>query len=459
MEIMRSRPVLADKLQLHISPEFLSIDDETELFYDGHLLPFFEKDILKLYGAEKTFFDGVKKSKRPYLKLPNDFNPLTSQYLLNPRISLRKPFTVVIDYNLIRNILDIIKSDDTKGYDENYHRSIQLHDNNFIDNKIWSKWDDILIFDLTTNLKHKMMDYANNTFRYLVDDHELVYSIVSLKHAEFNIDYNVGSKNSLALILAFQEFIYSDRGRQWRSEIESISMVQHSSSDDFNRMITTQDGHDGHTFKFNIAKGLSIKVYQKSEDHIRVEFVFDGSFIKQRFHKYGYDVVYPKLYNFSKELFKAINFEGILYLLSKGITENRNDIETKLFDILRRYDSELLDVLNKVVHNVAISDPKSIMRIRNDPKLSRLFESCLTDNGYRAYSYNPDKTRRSRLRLLPKDIKPARCGYCKMLYPTDEIRCPYCLEKNPAHDISKDPDFLDFMTKVNKNKDGGYSGF
>jgi hypothetical protein len=459
MEIIKSRPVLADKLQLHISPDFLSIDDELEQYYDGHLLPFFEKEIQKLYCSKITRFNGVKNTSRPYLQLPNDFNPLTSQYIWNTRVSLRKPYTVVIDYNFIRSILNIVKNDPESSYDSNYHKSIKLHDDNFIDKKIWSKWDDVLIFDIGINLKNNVLEFANDTFCYIVADHELIYSIVSLKHAEFNIDYNVGSKNSLALILAFQQWIYSDRGRQWRSEIESISMVHHSANNDFDKPITSQDGHDGHTFKFNIAKGLSIKVYQKSDDHIRVEFVYDGSFIKQRFHKYDFDFVYPKLYEFSKELFKVINFEGVLYQLSKEISENRNDIESKMINVLERYDSELLNVINNIIHEQTISDPKTVSKIQNDSKLRRLFDSVLTDNGLRAYSYNPyHKDRPRRFRLLGKKLRPAKCGYCKMLYPTDEIRCPYCDEKNPAHELSKDPQFKAFMDNVNKYKEGGYRG-
>jgi len=459
---IQSRPVLPDKLQLHISPDFLSIDDEIELYYDGHLFPFFEKDIQELYGSKITYFNGVKKVSRPYFQLPNDFNSLTSQYIWNTRICLRKPYTITIDFNFIRNILNIIENDPINGYDVKYHTSIRLHDNNFIDKKIWSKWDDILIFDIGLNLKNNVLDYANNTFRYLIEDHELTYSIVSLKHAEFNIDYYVGSKNSLSMILEFQKFIYSDRGRQWRSEIESISMVQHSKQSDFDKAITNQDGHDGHTFKFYIAKGLSLKIYQKSDDHIRAEFVFDGSFIKQRFHTYSFDVVYPKLYEFSRELFKAINFEGILYLLSKDISENRNNIEKKIVDFLERYDSELLSVMNHIVHDQSISDPKTITRIIGDAKLRRLYDSQLTDTGHRVYSYNPFKREKRFKRLKPpakRQPKPKQCVCCHSFYHSDLVRCPYCEEKNPDHEIPKDPNFIEFMKKVDDYKQGGYSGF
>lgn len=462
MNIIRSRPVIADKLQLHVSPEFLSIDDETELYYDGHLFPFFTREIQQLYGSKITYFNGVKKTSRPYLQLPNDFNPLTSRYILNNRVCLRKPFTVVSDLNLIRNILFLIENDPDSGYDKTYHKSIQLHDDNFIDKKIWSKWDDILIFDLTVNLKDKILKFANNSFGYLVDDHELIYSVVSLKYAEFNIDYYVSSKNSLALILAYQHWITSDRGRQWRSEIQSMSMVQRSTDNDFDRSLSSQDGHDGHTSKFYIAKGLSIKVYQKSDDHIRVEFVFEGSFIQQRFHTYKFDVVYPRLYEFSTELFKEINFEGVLYLLSKEGIENRNNIETKIVDFLEKYDSELLSVVNSIIHEQTISDRKTVNRICTDPKLRRLFNSVNTEGGHRAYSYDPyHRDKRYRQRLKPpskKKMLPAQCGNCKAYYHTDLVRCPYCAERNLVHALSKDSGFTDFMTKVNRYKEGGYTG-
>jgi hypothetical protein len=88
---IKSRPVLPDKLQLHIIPGLLSIDDETELFYDDHVFPFFEKDIQKLYGSKITYFNGVKKTSRPYLQLPNDFNVDTSEYIWNTRVCLEKP--------------------------------------------------------------------------------------------------------------------------------------------------------------------------------------------------------------------------------------------------------------------------------------------------------------------------------------------------------------------------------
>lgn len=452
-----SRPVLADKLQFHVSPDFLSIDYDIELYYDGHLSPFFEKDVQSLYDANIVYFD-----KRPYLHLPNDFNFLTSDYIWNTRIGLRKPFTVTFDFNFIRNILSLIKNKNDSGYNEKYHASIQLHDDNYIDKNIWSKWDDIIILDIVSNIKYNCLAYADTAFRYLIEDHDLDYSIISLKHAEFNIDYNVGPDNSLPLILAFSRFIYSDRGLQWRSEIESISMVQRSNNNDFDRTITSQDGHDGHTFKFNITKGLSLKIYQKTTDHVRIELVYEKSFIRQRFHTFSFDKVYQSLYDFSKELFKAINFEGILYLLSKEINDNKSNVEMKINDILTRYDAELSHIVNAVINSQSISDFRSISRIKGDNKLRCLFKSTLDDKGHRVYSYNPYKTQKRFRRLKPPcktKIKPARCPSCQSFYHTDLVRCPYCSDKNPDHQLSDSKGFNDFMKKVYDYKERGYSGF
>jgi hypothetical protein len=458
---IKSRPVLPDKLQLHISPNFLAIDDDTELWYDGHLSPFFEKEIQQLYSAKMEYFNGVKKTRRPYFLLPNDFNPSTSDYIWNTRISIQKPYTITVDFNFIRNILSIIKENANNEYNEKYHKSIQLHDDNFIDNvKIWSKWDDTLITDIEFNLKARILQCADSAFRYLVEDHELIYSIVSLKHAEFNIDYYVGSNNSLPLILAFQQFIYSDRGREWRSEIESIGMIQHSSQHNFDKSITNEDGNNGHTFKFSITKGLSLKVYQKSKDHIRVEIVFEGSFIKQRFHVYAFDKVYPELEKFTIDFFKEINFEGILYLLSKNIYQ-----DSKIISFIDKYDPILIPIIQCVIYEQPISDTKSINRIRSDSKLRPFFSRTLDYNGNHVYLYNPSKRQKriSRLRpptknkQLPK--QSVRCSFCKSCYHGDLIRCPYCEEKNPAHDNTIKPDFIDFLRKVDRYKEGGYSGF
>ena len=451
--------MLADKLQLHISPDFLSVDDDDSLYYDGHLSPFFEKDVQQVYGANIVYFD-----RRPYFHLPNDCNPATSGFIWNTRISLRKPFSVVVDYNVIRNILTLIKGKPDGGYDERYHRSVQLHDDNFIDARVWLKWDDVLVFDIVDNIRSRCLDYASLMFGYLVEGHELVYSIVSLKYAEFNVDYYVGSGNSLPLILAFSRFIYSERGLQWRSEIESISMVQQSSGGAFDRKITNQDGHDGHTFKFNITKGLSLKVYQKSFDHIRVEFGFEKSFIQSRFKVVAFDVVYPALYEFSQSLFKEINFEGILYMLSKEVSDDKTVKEEKIIDFLRHYDSELLYIANTVICEQAVSDSKTVHRIKSDVKLRRLFESTVDSYGNRAYSYNPHKSVRSKRykRLKPPSktkLKPLQCVSCKSFYHSDAIRCPYCSEKNPNMTLFDSDGFTDFMKKVNEYKERGYSGF
>jgi len=461
MEKIQSRPVLPDKLQLHISPDFISIDSDTELWYDGHLSPFFEKDVQQLYNAKIEYFNGVKKTRRPYFLLPNNFNLSTSDFIWNTRISIQKPYTITVDINVIRNILSIITQNPDSGYNKEYHQSVQLHDDNFIDNnKIWSRWDDIVIKDIEINLKNNLLNFADLVFRYLVEDHELKYSIVSLKHAEFNIDYYVGSNNSLPMILAFQQFIYSDRGWEWRSEIESIGMAHRSSPQNFDKSITNEDGNNGHTFKFNITKGLSLKVYQKSNDHIRVEIVFEGSFIKQRFHVYNFDIVYPELKKFAEDLFKEINFEGILYLLTRNIYQ-----DSKIVNFIDKYDPILIPIIQCVIYEQPISDSKSINRIRSDLKLRPFFSRTLDYNGNHVYSYNPSKHQKriSRLRpptknkQLPK--QSVRCNCCKSYYHGDLIRCPYCEEKNPVHDTTKNPDFIDFLRKVDRYKEGGYAGF
>jgi hypothetical protein len=460
--VIESRPVVPDKLQFHISPHFLSVDDEKDDLYSGNLSILFDKDAQSLYGSKITYFDGVRKGKKPYFQLPNDFNESTSGFLWNTRVSLRKPFTVAVDYNFIRHILTLVKADPESGYDQRYHESVQLHDDNFIDERIWSNWDSYLIPGLETSFKDMLLSFANSTFRYLVPDHELVYSHVSLKHAEFNIDYNVGSNNSLALILAFQRFIFSDRGSQWRSELESMSMVQRCSKTVFDKDITSQDGNDGHTFKFYISKGLSFKVYQKSTDHIRAELVFDGSFIKRMLGKYDVDVVYPALLQYSKDFFKEINFDGILYLLSKHLWENRNNIEKKVYAFFGKYDSGLLSILDCVVHEQGVSDRRLITRISCDPKLRSLFKRDIDQYGNPVYLYDPYNRGHRIRRLKPapkKKLMPSWCSSCSSYYHSDLTRCPYCEEKNPKHDIAHDTKFLEFMAKVRQYKDGGYRGF
>ncbi len=457
-----SRPVLADKLQLHISPFFLSIDDDKDCLYSGNLSILFDKDAQSLYGAKITYFDGVKKGKNPYFQLPNECNESTSGFIWNPRVSLRKPFTVAVDYNCIRHILTLIKADSESGYDKRYHESIQLHDDNFIDARIWPKWDSYLIQGIETSLRDMLISFADETFRYLVPEHDLVYTHVSLKHAEFNIDYNVGSNNSLALILAFQRFIFSARGSEWRSELESMSMVQRCSTTDFDKEITSQDGNDGHTFKFYISKGLSFKVYQKTTDHIRVELVFDGSFIQRRFRKYDIDVVYPALLQYSKEFFKEINFEAVLYLLSKQLWEDRNNIERKLYDILGKYDPSLLSVLDYVVHEQCISDRRLVTKISCDSRLRPLFKRDIDQYGNTVYQFDPFKRGHRIKRLKPapkKKLMPSWCPACRSYYHSDLIRCPYCEEKNQEHTVIHDTKFLDFMEKVKKYTDDGYRGF
>ncbi|VVB62403.1 Uncharacterised protein [uncultured archaeon] len=445
MELIVSRPVLADKLQVHISPDFVSIDQDDELYYDGYLSPFFEKDIQNLYGGKIVRFDN-----RPYFQIPNDFNVFTSCFMWNTRFSLRKPFTVAVDYNFIRKLIYCISQDPDFHFDKDYVDSIQLHDDNFIDNShIWMNWDDHFISALVSNLNKEFLEFADVACRYLIPDYDFIYSIVSLKHAEFNIDFYVGSQKSLPLILAFSRFVSSDRGLAWRSEIESISMLQYYSDKPFNRAVTHQDGSDGHTFKFFITKGLSLKVYQKTTDHIRLELVFDGSFIKQRFHVWSFERVYPELYKFAQDFFKEINFEGILYLLSKE-TYNGSFI----CDFIDRFDPALGNVINSIYYNQPISDSQSVSKICSTPRLKRLFKSTMDAYGHRVYSYSPfHYTKRYKRLGPPKKLSPNKCTQCKSFYRSDLKICPYC------HDVSQDSGFKDFMTKVNQSKEGGSIGF
>jgi len=379
---MVSRPLLTDRLQVYISPKWTSINEEDLFLYDGNL---------HTYLFKESPFKIVRFNRRPYIQIPDNWIGEYSKYVKNTRISIRHPFTVTTEFNFIRFLKSNIENDES--YDKNYADSIRINEDNFISYNDWKNWDSRIIKRLAEKIPNLLKDFANDVMQVLIPEHEINYEILSLKHAEYNIDYYVGRHKSLGLQKRLNKFILSKEGNSWRNELEAISVNQYSPKEKFDRNLSHKEGCFAQTIKFYICKGCHFKIYQKTTDHIRAEITFEGNYIKRKFGTYKLDYVYDPLRKYSKDFFKNINFEGILYLANKDkkidVVDDTN--VSKIYKFLDATMPQLSNILDNVIHNEPISNPTSMQMIKKNPEMKRVFSSVLTKNGMRIYKLNSSK--------------------------------------------------------------------
>lgn len=433
------RPLLIDRVQVSISPKFLLDDDLISYFgsYFGSYLSF-KKEYNILY---------IKKREQYYIDVPSDVINSWS-FFNHAQIRMNNPYTVTAEFNFIRMLRDFIFTTERKNFNFDYDKKILVNEDNYINLESWSKWNRQAVSNLEKVVSGTCMSFADDVIKQYIMDFDVPFNFVSIKHIEFNKDYFVGRNNSSNVLHEIMQFLFSGSGVEWLSSLNSYALNFYG-AEDKKVMPNAYGDFYNPTLKFYIAKGIFFKIYRKTTDHIRLELTFEGNYIKRKFKTQNFDKVFLKLKRFAKAFFKKTMFKDVL---DQVLTKTYNDgfaYISKIYDVLDRYQPELSNILDSVIHENPVSDKDSINFIKKNRDFSKFFVSSYLGNGKRVYRYNPMEAVKQRgvkrvKRLKPpvKSVNPAIekkplfiCSECENTYTGDF--CPNCSRK---HWLNKDED-------------------
>jgi hypothetical protein len=332
---------------------------------------------------------------------------------------LKHPYAISCEFNFIRFLRDYIRKYDAenKEFRTEYDKSILLDKDNYICYESWPYWDTTIVTSLLNSIRDEALKIGKIASEHLVPDVILRYINVGVKQAEFNIDFYVGLNMSNLVINSFPSYFFSFDGKEWRMRCGEIALSHYAPKGNTNLDISSKCGEAGHSFGFKLAKGLFLKMYRKTRDHIRVELLMDRKFIYYKF-KGSRDIftILKPMLEFSKNFFKEIDFEHTLYEL---ISQKQHEFTIAqlypLYEFFEKWKPPLLDIINSVLYGDPIIMKDAIGLISGDSVLRKLFVRRLTDTGRWVYLYNPEKALfEKEKRLQEKNIIMETEEQCKL---------------------------------------------
>jgi hypothetical protein len=228
----------------------------------------------------------------------------------------------------------------------------------------------------------------------------------------------------------FSDFIYSDKGKEFRSKIGEISL-SHRIPYNLSSSPSKINKNESVSVQFQVCKGFFCKIYRKTRDHIRFELLFEKPYLKRKFRKIDPDnvststnvkrIVKPVM-EFSKDFFKDLCFED--YLSSLVDADKYNLVFNQLdpvYQYFRQTQPEVVDIIDCLSNNMPITDPDTIRFISKHPEHSKRFRREYNENG--------------RKFLVPDYSNLNKKKYTKMI--------PYKTNKGPK----KSPDHILVLAK------------
>jgi len=403
------RMVLPDRIQVSVTPVIMSVYDYDcyskrlilKSKYKGY------KDVLiancKLNDYDSDRYRDSKNKFHYMINIPSDY-----EFISSIRLDAIDPFTFSFKFNFLRFLREFFV------FNVDYDKQVLLDENNYIpvmvlDDKIVSR-----IYDLLSDLNNILIGYVNKIMFKFFPVFDIQYNRVTVNQIEFNVDYYVGTNESLYFMNRFSDFINSDYGIAFRNRVGAIAL-KHKIPFNLSSENTVVEKNESISIQFEICKGLKAKVYRKTRDHIRFEFTFEKSYLRRKFRNINVEkpststnvkrIVNPVM-EFSKELFRGIEFEKYLNDIKKS--ENYNLVFNQLnpvYEFYRQTDPVHNDIIDSIVNSNPITDSDSISYISKRNSYSKKFERKYTDSGVKQLilkkCYIPVLQHKSR---LPREI-------------------------------------------------------
>lgn len=409
---VHERPVVFDRIQCHVTPDYVDTDNEEfKKLTDPAIAT------RKLFGYKHDYFKDRKSNSHYIVKLPDDPE---RPYIKNIRVDLYHPFTVAFKLNFIRLLRHKLK--DNPNFRNDYDRYILLDEDNYINYEIWPYWNNNLVSDILNNFSNLCIEIADQSMCMLLPYHYILYENVTVTQLETNIDFYVGRNNSLCVSKQYSRFILSDEGDEFRKDLGSIALKCHVPDSDFDDRIDAREKNSCHSVGFQISKDLYFKIYRKDKDHVRAELMFNKGYLQRKFKKkyvddYGnkrvsssrnIDKISRPVLEFSKSFFKKIDLPSVFHNITSDDSHLvvLNQLQD-LYDFYRRSNPEMIPIINSIVNHVPLVEQDAIMFLRKHPGMRRQFVRVYDGNGRWFYNYNPEKAEVLRNEMIKnRFVKP-----------------------------------------------------
>jgi len=393
---IHDRPVLPDKIRFNITPFYENVAQLRKKDKNGYNLCKDEfKDFFKLgfRSANDKKFLIRRYGRKINIDIPDENFP---SYVTHVSIALKQPYSISMEFNFIRFLKDsIAKSKHKNKFRYNYDDKIKLNEDNFISFETWPYWDSNYVQGLLKyDLPAVALEIARQANDILVPDIKVPYEQITIKQIEFNSDYYVGLNNSGFIIDRFQSYFYAtEDSKEFMKNCTAIAKSHQIKGSTYANNSRSTTGYHGYSIQWELGKGLKIKAYRKTRDHIRLELSMTNEFIKYKIKKggYKYENAFWPLFELSKDLFHDINFTDTLRFIFNNNTKFKIPTSmVKWNSFIEWYNPILHHVMNAIEHGEPITDKAIIRSIQKDPELRKFFIKKWNDNQY-IYIYDPDK--------------------------------------------------------------------
>ena len=395
---IEENPLLTDRIQLSISINFITkkckdgsdniggLSDEC--YYNSVL-----KEYLKLKKKYNIRYDRIKSQY--YIEVPEECYKDKFPFCSHIRLRMNNPYTITTEFNFTRLVRKYAM--ETDSFDSDYDKSIRVADDNYINRRVWGRWDTHLIKNLAVDIPEMAFNLASHIINQYIPDFERSYEVVTVKQVEFNKDYFVGHHKSADVLHQLMYFIISSSGVEWINKLSGYGISVYKAERSNVEETRFYGDHYNPTLKFPIAKGIFFKIYRKTTDDIRFEITFQKEFIKRKFKKQGFDAVYDRLRTISKDFLKKADFKNVLKDAIDNSYSDHFSIVDNMYKFLDLTYPELSSIADSYTYKNPITDPDIIRFVKGNKRLRGLFVSSYLGNGKRILIFNPEKAKKIRL--------------------------------------------------------------
>jgi hypothetical protein len=412
---IKENVLMTDRIQLSISIPYIVTNIRWEELPNEEIIIHYLKDLkddfneiafanldyyqnvfneyLKNKKEFKVRYDPIKKQY--YIEVPDEFYNNRYLFFSHTRLRMNNPYTITTEFNFNRLVRKYAK--ETVSFDCDYDKSIRVADDNYINKQVWLDWDNYLVKSLALDIPEISFNFAYYVINQYIEDFDTSYKVLTVKQIEFCKDYFVGYHRSADVLHQIMYFIISSSGVEWINKLSGYGISVYKAEESNYEETRFYGDHYNPTLKFPIAKGIFLKIYRKTTDHIRFEITFQKGFIKRKFGKESYDYVYDKLRKIAKDFFKKADFKVVLRNAIDNSYSDHFSIIENLYNIIDITYPELSSIADSVTYRNPISDPEVIRFINGNKRFRNLFISGYLGNGKRILIFNPLETDKKRL--------------------------------------------------------------
>lgn len=368
--------VLPDRIRLSITPDwsyYNSFFPENERdYWEEH-----SKRVSTLMRvAREKKFKIERKQGKPYIST-HQYYPFIGHVQVSPfRLN-----AVQVEFNFIRYL-----NSELHGLfinSESFER-IKINENNY------TLHDPDKVREFYVSHVHRVPYLASCAAQRAMKDlgEFLQYDNVTIKNIEFNKDFYVGADNSLDVMNRLSHYLQSDGGRAWRLRVlgQLSSHVTESALD-------VEQSSRTLSVRFALAKGLVVKFYNKTTDHVRCELIYFNRYIKKNYRRTSYLAIINDLHEHASNLIESLKVEKVLLF---PLELDDYSVKERCMDVLETVKPGMSEILEAQLYTGVVSTPEGIACIRSYPDFKNLFYLSTDYYGNKIYIYNPVEAKRRR---------------------------------------------------------------